>query len=391
MKIPKINISNKTLGWLAPLFLIGAICVMSSNKTPMWMDEYIFYRLSSEFPNYSTSATWITQDRPALLNASINWEDTSMEVSEQQALADTYNNAIYTHTPLMPMLMSPIVKGLNSLADNGVIPHIEDEVGLSVADPNNLDNYANTNPAETMTIILRIIPIVLILVSLALIFKLLYRKVGNRAYFFAIPVAAVVRLLTGAYFFYWDVFMIFFFVLTLYLMETKPNQKWAYWLTACMMVNTKMWIGLLFLIPLMVKDKKIILAGFSLIPFWIVTWRVTGDFFYLWNHYANGVYIHNFVYSLYEPLDMLTLMYSLGIPLLLLMTIPLFKFWKKYPEYIATFIVIMAYAWGAGLGMTQLSNQLYAGALVFPIVVYEFHLAEKLKRWISPKKLEVRV
>ena len=79
-------------------------------------------------------------------------------------------------------------------------------------------------------------------------------------------------------------------------------------------------------------------------------------------------------------------MYSLGIPLLLLMTVPLFKRIKKHPEYIALFVVSMAYSWGAGLGMTQISNQLYMGAMLFPIVVYEFKLAEKLSKWISPKK-----
>ncbi len=46
----------------------------------------------------------------------------------------------------------------------------------------------------------------------------------------------------------------------------------------------------------------------------------------------------------------------------------------------------MLYAWGAGLGMTQISSSIYLGALIFPLVVYEFHIAEKLSRWISPKK-----
>ncbi len=381
MKLKLPQVSNKTLGWLAPIFLIGAIMFMSSNKTPMWMDEYAFYRLASEFPNYSSTADWIIKDRPSLMNASIEWDRDDMI----KAMTLTYTNPVFPHTPLMPMLMSPIVKGLNKLADNGVIPHIEDEPGMLPQDPNNSADYINLNQAETITKILRGIPILLFLVSLVLIFKMMYKKVGNKAYFFAIPIAGTVRLLTGIYFFYWDAFMMFFFVLTLYLLEMHPNSKWRF-LTACMMINTKIFIPFLFLIPLAVKDKKMIWAGFSIVPFWLYTGYATGDLWYLFRHYIDGAYIHNWVYSLYSPTDFLLLLYSLGIPLMLLMTVPLFKYWKKYKVYIATWIVGMLYAWGAGLGMTQISSSIYLGALIFPLVVYEFHIAEKLSRWISPKK-----
>ncbi len=383
MRLKKLNISNRTLGWLAPIFLIGSIMFMSSGNTPIWMDEYAFYRLSSGLPNYSSTANWILEDRPSLMNASVDWDREEMV----KAMELTYTNPVYPHTPLAPVLVSPLVKGLNKLADNEVIPHIEEEQGMLPIDKDDKDNYnVSLNKAEFITKILRIIPILLVCLSLVLAFKIAYKKVGNRAYFFAIPVAACVRLLTGAYFFYWDAFMMFFFTLTLYIAENHPDSKWKY-LTACMLVNTKIFVSFLFLIPLIIKDRKMIWTAFSIIPFWLVTWHSTGNIWYLFDHYTSGTYITQFVYSLYTPSSFFMLIYSLGILFMLIMVLPLFRYWKKYLVYIAILVVGLFYAFGSGLGMTHLSTCIYLGALTFPYVVYEYHLAEKLSRWISPKKV----
>ena len=374
--------SNKTLGWLAPLFLIISIMVMSSNSTPMWMDEYVFYRLSEQAPEYSSTADWILIDRPSLMNASVDWDREEMV----KAMNHTYTTPMYTHIPLVPYIVSPIVKGLNKLADAGKIPHIEDEQGMLPIDPDDKNNYkVNLNKAEVITKVLRGITILLVTMSLVLIFLIVRKKVGNGAYFFCIPVAACVRLLTGAYFFYWDVFMMFFFILALYLAENRPNSKWKY-VAACAMVNTKIFVSFLFLIPLIVKDRKMFWTAFSIIPFWVATWVVTGDIWYLFRHYFAGTYITDFVYSLYSFSDFILLLYSLGILLLFIMVFPILRYWKKYKVYVSILLVGFLYAFGCGLGMTHLSTCIYIGALIFPFVVYEFHLAEKLSKWISPKK-----
>jgi hypothetical protein len=210
--------------------------------------------------------------------------------------------------------------------------------------------------------------------------------VGKNAYFFAVPLAASYQLMLGAYLFYWDVFMMFFFVLTLYLMDKKS--KWAY-LTACCMVNTKMFIALLFLIPLIAKNWRMVFTGLSIIPWFIVSWFVTGDLFYFFIHYFGVTGSHNLVYQLYSLKEYLLIMVGLGMPFYLIMTLPIVYYVKKYYEYVVLLIVTFVYAFGAGLGITHLSTLIYTGCLIFPIVAYEFKLSDKLGRLMHNNKKEV--
>jgi hypothetical protein len=275
----------------------------------------------------------------------------------------------------MPMLMSPIVKGLNWLADKEIIPHIEDEDGF--------DASQGKQHAELITKILRTIAIIVFLLALWLIYSLLYKKIGKNAYFFAVPIAASYQLLLGAYLFYWDVFMMFFFVLTLYLMERKS--KWAY-LTACLMVNTKMFVALVFLLPLMAKNWKFIFTGLSIIPWFIISWFVTGDLFYFFRHYLGVTGSHNYMYQLYNFKEWIWILIGLGMPFFFVMTLPIFKFVKKYPEYCVLLIVACLYAFTSGLALTHVSTLLYAGCLIFPIIAYEFKLSQRISGWLGSKK-----
>jgi hypothetical protein len=305
-----------------------------------------------------------------------------------KAMSETYNTPIYPHTPLAPILVSPIVKGLNYLADKGVISHIEDQPGAyqlpSMKDEEvyrkALYDSVMAQKTETMTLILRLIPMVLLSVAMWLIFKLLYKKVSINAMLFAIPIVAFRSALSGTYLFYWDAFMMFFFVLTLYLMETQPNGKWQY-LTACCMINTKMFIPMLFLIPLIVKgftqSKKngllMFLPAFSILPYYFTTVHVTGDLFYPFTHYLTTVWVHNDMYTLFNPLKYP----DLGFIVFVILTIPILYLYKKYPVYATFWLVAMLYGCGTGLGVTHLSCLVYAGALALPLIAGRFHLLER--------------
>ena len=371
-----------------PLVMFFIIMVMSAFRTPMWMDEYVFYRLSSGLPNYSTTSDWFYKDRPDLLNPSVTWEDKSSVVIDKRASFDwIYNNPVYLHDPLAPALVYPIVKTLNVMADKGIIQHIEDQPGyplISKTVPQTeKDAILKDMKAETITKVLRVLSICIFILSMYLAYKIMFKKVGKKVLFFAVPIAVGMQLLTGVYLFYWDIFMLFFFVLTLYLMESNhPN--WAF-LTACCMVNTKMFIGILFLIPLIIKNRKMFWAAFSIIPFYLVIAFGTHDLFYPFRHYFTGLGIgtHNYVYTLYDNWGWFWLIVDLGTPVFLLMTVPLFWRLKKYPEYIALWICAMVYAWGSGLGITHLSCMLYVGVLIFPLVVYEFNLYERLVKFLQ--------
>lgn len=379
MKIPL-----KTIGWALPLVVFMMMMLISSWKTPMWMDEWVFYKMSMNLPHYSLSSDIFFIDRPQTLNPTISWDDKtkSTPMTRAEAFRITYDSPIYPHNAIEPVLVYPFVKGLNYLADKGVIAHIEDQPGYPapVTDKNqNAQNIGNMR-AETMTFLLRLIPISLFIASMYFVYKILQKRIGFCAYFFTVPLAACVQLFTGAYLFYWDAFMMFFFVLTWYLMDRQS--KWAY-LTACLMINTKMFIPFLFLTVLMTKDWKIMFAGFSILPWWGVTVWVTHDPFYLISHYTAGIPIHNFMYTLYSVKDWLLLSVQLGWIVLFALAIPIFKYAKKYKEYVTLLILGSLYAMGTGMGLTHLSTLLYVGALVVPVVFYEYKLSEKLSRWLN--------
>lgn len=366
-----MKISSKSWGWILPLIVFGIILMMWNFQTPMVTDEYCFYKLSSNLPNYSATADWFLKDRPSMLNNSIDWD----KKEQEKAFHVVYDSPLYPHTPLMPVIFSPVVKGLNYLADNKVIPHIEDELGF--------DAPKDKQHAELITKILRTFSVILFLASLFIIYNLLYKKIGNSAYFFAVPIAASYQLLFGAFLFYWDVFMMFFFILTLYLMERKS--KWAY-VTACLMVNTKMFVALIFILPLMAKNWKMIFAGFAIAPWFLISWFVTGDLFYFFIHYFSVTGEHNYMYQLYNFKEWIFILIGLGIPFFFIMTLPIFKFIKKYLEYVVLLGVGCLYAFTSGLALTHMSTLLYVGCLIFPIVAYEFKLSDRLSKLMRTNK-----
>jgi len=356
----------------------------------MWMDEYVFYRLSSDLPKYSTTADWFIVDRPAILNPSIDWTDKGLD--QRTALRLVYDTPIYTHTPLAPILVWPFVKIMNVLADKGVIKHLEQEDGYtSKADSDN-----KLLQAEDITKVLRFIPILLFIASMGMIFKLMYRKVGIYACLFAMPVATGAAMMAGNYLFYWDAFMMFFFVLTLYIMEVHPNSKWKY-VTACCLINTKLFIGFVFLAPLVVHALvtnwrtgwKMALPALAIVPHYLMTVWVTKDWLYVVTHYTAQIPIHDFMYTLATPLEWLATLLGFGMPFYLAMTVPILFLWRKYPAYTTLYILGMSYAWGTGLGITHMSTLPYVGALVWPLVAYEWKIIPKVQRWLVTKKATV--
>lgn len=381
--IDKIASKPKLLYWALFTFLIAATIFGASLRSPMWMDEYLFYKLASNFPDYSSSADWLFIDRPSMLAPSVDWKD---DVDQEKALREVYDTPIFQHTPLAVIIASPVVKGLNFLADKEIIPHIEEQPGAvpSTADPEDYE----AQRAETITTILRFIfPIGLFIASSYLVFKLMWLKVGTSAYFFALPMTLLPNVLIGNYLFYWDVFMMFFFVLTLYLMETRPNSKWCY-VAACCLVNTKMFIGCIFLIPLMVKNWKMVFTGFSLVPFYLVLVFVTGDLFYPFTHYIAGIWVHNWIYtSFFKPIDWLKMLTEPSLLIYLALTAPILFIWKKYPVYATLFLITTAYAWGLGLGLTHMSTQLSVGAMVAPLVLHHFKAIEKFQYYLGKSRL----
>jgi len=320
---------------------------------PMWQDEYVFYRITSQLPNLEVTTDWFYVDNPKTLTPSDGFP-----VDRKELFHIIYDMPIYMHSPLANYISYPIVRVVNLMADNGTLPRIENSNELHVQEP--------------ITLILRLVSIVLFCLSMWLIYKLLKRKIGDYAYLYSIPIFVSINLLGGIYNFYWDAFMLFFFVLTLYLMERKS--KWAY-LTGCFLVNTKLVIGIALLIPLIIKNKKMAFTLLSLIPFYIATVVVTHDPLYLIHHLFPQTSQYSWMYMFWTN----NIIWHNGLILFAILTIPIFYYAKKYPEYIATFVILLFYAFGLGVSLEKISSLLYIGALVFPLFIYELKLFPKIK------------
>lgn len=344
-------VTHKYILAIIPIVIFCGIMVNDMLPVPMSMDEYVFYRITSQLPATASTTDWLYEDNPkTLYDIETYWP----KIIDVEEVLDEYNAPIYRHTPLVNYLVYPIVRGVNFLADKGVIPHIEDTDAAS--------------PSEPMTVILRTIPLALFATTIWLIFKLLYHKVRRYAYLFPAAMIPGAILLGRLTFFYWDAFMWFFFFLTLFLLETRPNSKWAY-VTACCMVNTKAVIGLVLLIPLIIKKRRMILAGLSIIPFYITTIIITHDLLYPVTHILGISSVYNRAYKYFW---MPVMIQSYGLIYYGVMTLPIFIYVRKYLVYVATYIVIIAYAWGIGIAPGKIASMLYAGALVFPLIVHEF-------------------
>jgi len=342
-----------TIALVLILCAIASVSLWFSEKTPIGMDEYMFYRLAGQVPDYSISKDWFYKDNPGLIEGVKQWEGYDLD----EALSISYDSPIFRHPPLPVYIISPLVKGLNFLADKGYIDHIEGDL--------------MPGKVEDITRILRFFFIGLSLLAFWLIYRLVKSKIGNYAFLAFLPIGICYLLLSGTMVAYWDAFMMFFFVLTLYLMETKPNSKWWYF-TACCLVNTKMYIGLVFLIPLILENKKVALAALSIIPYWLSTWHATGEPFWLVSNYLSGIWTSTYVYSNVVAPNFWVLVLNTNLLVYAVMTIGGLTLWRKYPVYVTFWTLTVVIGLGLGMTMWTMSVMLYSGALLVPFIAHKF-------------------
>ena len=210
--------------------------------------------------------------------------------------------------------------------------------------------------------LLRILPMCMSTSSLLLCYLICKREVGGLAVLFAVPVFATARLWAGTMWFYWDTFLMSFFLLTLYLSGSKFK-----YVTAVLLVNAKLFFGTVFLIPLALKNKKILWCLVLFIPWYLVVWVMSGDgLFFL--HYLAAIpgsvmVYHNSIWWLEH--------FSKDFVLFLVLTAPCIALIKKYPTQTSFYLLTIAYSIGAGFGMSHTSTIVFSGALVFPLIAKE--------------------
>ncbi len=335
----KIITNKKEITALAIILIIfGLVMFLYNINTPMWLDEFIFTKLSMNLPHYSTTSNWVYSEGTRFIPTIQGYN--SWDINSYKLI---YDAPIYLHMPIAPIIVWPLT-------------HFTDNI-----------------------YILRIFSIIIALACMLLAYLISKKLTGNYAFTIFLPILISIGLLSGAMWFYWDIFMVFFFLLTLYLMEVKPNSKWIYVAGICL-VLTKMYIGMLLLLILMFKNKKIFFCSLAIIPIYIWTLIVTGDLLYWLTHYTNQIQFHNDMYTKYIfPMLWATLWSWNFIPYIIL-TGSCVIFFKKYLVYIAFYIVAILYGLGFGMGTYQAAMMLYSGGLALAIICKEFRVERFLEK-----------
>jgi len=261
-------------------------------------DSYVFTRLTKSLPSYSTSSDWIRVDRPDLY-----WEN---EYMPDRIFEDAYETPIWVHPPLPNILTWPIVQ----LTDNFRL--------------------------------LKVIPTGLFLISLYLLYLTLRKKLKPWQLLVCFsPVPFMTVALYGVPYFYYDTFMISFFVISIYLISR--NSRWRY-LTAVLMVLSKT-PAIILLIPLALWNKnwKMLLPGLAIIPYLIATWVVSGNPFYIIDHWMTMSTYIQMHYEAYLANNIFNIILYSGVYIFIpILVLSIWKSWKLRGYYYAPVLGLIA-------------------------------------------------
>lgn len=217
---------------------------------PIWVDEFIYLKLSGGLPNYSTDKNWIVGYETF---NSININDPIMDA--------TYTSKVWGHPPVAVIIMYPFTVGRSG------------------------DYYIDNIQWY------RLIYVVLLVLSVILITDIIRRKFGWLITGISLlPMVISQYLISCSIFAYFDGWMILFTCLTLWLCEVKRNKWWKY-ISAVLLVGTKFYASFL-LLPIvymeyrkygLTSSVKMLSCCFALIPFLIYQWLTTGNVLYIFS------------------------------------------------------------------------------------------------------------
>ena len=294
------------------------------------MDEYFFIQVSGQLPAMATTSDWVRNDKPELLKTFAAYPE-----QFDNRLALSYDQPIRAHPPAPAMVAYPLVKLTENIA------------------------------------LLRIVSIAIVGVIGYIVYRLLERRVGKNLALTGLLIPLFCsNLLGGLVWFYRDTFMFLFFFLTWYFIEVKPS-KWR-WLTAILLVNSKFGIGLLLLLSLLFRDRKLAYASLSFLPFWLGTVAVTGNPFYLLEQWQVQGSIMSYHVSQYVLPNFWHLAIAWGLIPYALVTLPCLKLIRREPAIVSFYLIILAYAFGSGWTEYLVASIIYSGMLTFPLVLHHF-------------------
>lgn len=216
-------------------------------------DEMIFIRITQQLPKYNSHMVWYSIDGKT---------DPQTYLGYGPYFEDAYELPIWVHPPVANYVAYPFVKLL----------------------------YSEDSDATIRKGVLRLRWVAWALIAFSILgaTHLVRRRSKSSSVLFLsmLPLATSYILFTqwGNNWFYHDTFMLVFLVTALLMRGTK-YEKFIYFPLA-LMVGSKIY-ALLFLIPFIFENKKTALCSLALIPYFIQSYFVTGNFFYSPIHWYN--------------------------------------------------------------------------------------------------------
>ncbi len=344
-----MTVKNHILLLAILLFVANIIYVWwTPSFISMTRDEYIFYRLTLNLPNYSTDAKWFEDDIAkglGYLDPSSDLSDTGMRVLNQAS----YTTPIWIHPPIANYLAYPIIKIFE-------------------------------NPVRQIKTV-HLVCVLFIILTVVLFADIIRRRTSQFiAALSVFPMLISQWLLLNGIIFYYDTFMWFFFALTMWVIECKPNSKWII-LLAAITGLTKI-NAVLLLIPIALflwyKNKgipyKVIVSSISAVAFFLIVQVIVAkDVLYIFHHWNGlGNLAANFVATMILP-NILNYAVSWAlfvyVPLLLVGGFLVIKRrMTGYYPFVALSLITMAFGFGwAWLGY-QVFPIMYASMFAIPVI-----------------------
>lgn len=321
------------------VFIALSILTVSSMIGDVYGDEYVFIRITENLPNSSTSADWLLIDHPELVN---------LDVSSEKFYHLAYDTKVWVH-PLLPnYLMYPLFKVIDPMKAN----------------------------------VARVIPLSLMFISVLLMVDIIRRKFNlTLAGLSVLPFLFSNQLLGGGLWLYYDAFMIMFFILSLWIIYTKPDSKWLYVAITAMLLSKEM--GLFYMLPLLIAyyqqtgnikhTASLVLPIMAIIAWVIYTGVISGDILYVWHHWEALKPTPN-IFNMRLTMEYIKFyLINWGLAFYFVITIPGFIFVtiasiktknNAYLPFMLFYVIAICCAAGWGLVPYHLHSVLYAGMMM---------------------------
>jgi len=217
-------------------------------------DEAVFIRITERLPAYESKAEWWTRD-------GATDPDKAEYLPESSFYHNVMDTPVWRHPPLANYLAYPAVTLLM--------------------------NEESITTIDESTVKLRYVAWGMLAFCLLSTTYLVWKrdKSGRTLLLAMLPLAAGYALFTqsGSNWFYHDIFMLVFLVTALLMRKTK-YEKFIY-IPLAMMVACKI-TAVLFLIPFIIENKKTMLCSLALVPYLVQTYLVTGEPFWIIQHWV---------------------------------------------------------------------------------------------------------